>query len=187
MYTVVRELPPGSTPCARAKRAADFESACAQRSVRASARGDLTLEAIDDAPSSIENEERPGVTGALRASGARGPFEALVSLVQVMGAAQAGGQLLHRDDAVVVRVERLEDGGRARPLLAGDVAVAVQVAGGEHGAGGLAGHHAVLHDPVALGQQLLERPDGLRGPDDALLELLLGHRVLLVHRAERLL
>src|SRR5262249_35372483 len=46
MYTVVRELPPGSTPCARAKSAADFESASAQRAVRASARGDFTREAV---------------------------------------------------------------------------------------------------------------------------------------------
>src|SRR5262245_58072063 len=46
MYTVVRELPPGSTPCARAKSAADFEPASAQRAVRASARGDFTREAV---------------------------------------------------------------------------------------------------------------------------------------------
>src|SRR5262245_20253639 len=46
MYTVVRELPPGSTPCARAKSAADFEPASAQRAVRASGRGDFTREAM---------------------------------------------------------------------------------------------------------------------------------------------
>src|SRR6185436_15262214 len=46
MYTVVRELPPGRTPCARAKSAADFEPASAHRAVRACARGDFTQGAV---------------------------------------------------------------------------------------------------------------------------------------------
>src|ERR1051326_1238369 len=58
MYTVVRELPPGSTPCARAKSAADFEPGCTQRLVRVSTRGDLTLEAITHSPSRRDRRAR---------------------------------------------------------------------------------------------------------------------------------
>src|SRR4029453_2157831 len=46
MYTVVRELPPGRTPWARANSCADFEPGSAHCAVRARARGDLGLEAI---------------------------------------------------------------------------------------------------------------------------------------------
>jgi hypothetical protein len=41
MYTVVRVLPPGITPCARANSSADFEPGAAQRRVSPSGRGDL--------------------------------------------------------------------------------------------------------------------------------------------------
>src|SRR5437667_1905525 len=42
MYTVVRVLPPGITPWARANSSADFDPGAAQRRVSATARGDLT-------------------------------------------------------------------------------------------------------------------------------------------------
>ena len=57
---VVRELPPGSTPWARAKSAADFELGSAHWAVRASARGVLTFEiaAIAQPPSSVRRLPR---------------------------------------------------------------------------------------------------------------------------------
>src|SRR4029453_9901261 len=64
MYTVVRELPPGRTPWARANSCADFEPGSAHCAVRARARGDLGLEAIAIASFSsralaLPSERRP--------------------------------------------------------------------------------------------------------------------------------
>src|SRR5688572_31641288 len=55
MYTVVRVLPPGITPCAFANRAADFEPGSAQRRVSPSACGVLApvVEVMGDPPDEI--------------------------------------------------------------------------------------------------------------------------------------
>src|SRR5262245_62511112 len=77
MYTVVRVFPPGSTRCASANSAADFDPGRDQRLVSPSARGLL----IDCLPPDVVKPELDADSGAMQAPPRRAPRAPLSDVI----------------------------------------------------------------------------------------------------------